>query len=107
VAESQNITAFGLPDHIIRLIYDYFTHQPDVIKVVVYGSRAMGSHRASSDIDLAILSTSVSDISGRIKEGLENLPTPYLFDVVDYTHLQHAGLKCHIERVGVTLYSHH
>lgn len=31
-------------------------------------------------------------------------PLPYLFDVVDYTHLEHEDLKSHIDRVGKAIY---
>ncbi len=30
----------------------------------------------------------------------EESPMPYLFDIVDYTHLNHVELREHIDRVG-------
>ena len=35
----------------------------------------------------------------------EESPMPYFFDIVDYTHLTHEGMKNHIDRVGVFFYS--
>jgi len=35
---------------------------------------------------------------------LDDLPTPYLFDVTHYESLKHEGLKEHIDRVGVVFY---
>jgi CobQ-like glutamine amidotransferase family enzyme len=29
---------------------------------------------------------------------------PYLFDIVDFTHIEHTELKEHIERVGKVIY---
>ncbi|MDI3534924.1 MAG: hypothetical protein PWQ82_1289 [Thermosediminibacterales bacterium] len=34
----------------------------------------------------------------------EKGPLPYFFDIVDYTHLSHKGLKEHIDRVGKVIY---
>ena len=35
---------------------------------------------------------------------LDNLPTPYLFDVTHYESLRHNDLKAHIDRIGVVIY---
>ena len=41
-----------------------------------------------------------------MKFGLKEFqgPLPYLFDILDYTHLNHDELKAHIERVGIVIY---
>jgi len=44
------------------------------------------------------------DYSAELHEALDDLSTPYLFDVTHYETLRHAGLKEHIERVGVVFY---
>jgi len=64
----------------VTLIKNYFVQQTEVIEARVYGSRAMGRQKHGSDIDLAIFTTVGEDISGRIISGLEDLPTPYMFD---------------------------
>lgn len=68
----------------------------------IYGSRAKGNHERGSDIDLAF--SSPTDCSADLLEALDELPTPYLFDVTHYETLRHEGLKAHIDRVGVVLY---
>ena len=95
---------FGLSDTTIKLLQDYFQTQADIIEVRVYGSRAMGQEKPGSDIDLAIFSSSDQDRSGQFKTDLDDLPTPYLLDVIDYNYINHAGLKQHIDRVGKTLF---
>jgi predicted nucleotidyltransferase len=64
----------------------------------------MGKETPGSDIDLAIITNNEKDISGTIQAALEELPTPYLFDVVDYNHITHMPLREHIDRVGKILY---
>ena len=95
---------FGLPENTLQLLEDYFAKQPQIVKVIVYGSRAMGREKPGSDIDLAILTTSDEDISGHIQADLEALPTPYLFDVIDYQRITHLPLREHIDRVGKILF---
>lgn len=69
---------FGLSDKVLRLLDEYFRSQPLIVKVFIYGSRAMGRETPGSDIDLAIVTNCDHDISGKVKTDLEELPTPYL-----------------------------
>ncbi len=95
---------FGLPKEILKLLSEYFLSHPEIEEVRVYGSRAMGTETPGSDIDLAIFTTGEQDFSGSIAADLENLPTPYLFDVTDYRHITYLPLKAHIDRVGKVLF---
>ncbi len=95
---------FGLPDETIKLFCDYFASRPEIEEVILFGSRAMGTHSPGSDIDLAILTSSADDLSGSVKTDLDGLPTPYLFDVVDYRHVTNSDLRSHIDRVGKVLF---
>jgi uncharacterized protein len=97
-------TALGLQEYTLELLDQYFRSKTDIVKVIVYGSRAMGTYKPGSDIDLAVFSQVNEDISGKAKTDLEDLSTSYLFDVVDYAYLKHEGLKQHIERVGKIVY---
>jgi predicted nucleotidyltransferase len=72
---------------------------PQIHWVKLYGSRAMGSHWAGSDIDLAF--SAPDDCSAALREALDQLPTPYLFDVTHWDSLRYAPLRDHIDRVGV------
>ncbi|OGV28068.1 MAG: hypothetical protein A3F18_05340 [Legionellales bacterium RIFCSPHIGHO2_12_FULL_37_14] len=96
---------FGLPPKIIDAIQAYFKQYPEVECVKVYGSRAMGTEKPGSDIDLAIFSNQDKTILvGKILGELEELSTPYLFDVTDYAKIEHPPLKDHIDRVGKIIY---
>lgn len=96
---------FGLSDRILTMLNAYFEQQPELQEVWVYGSRAMGRERPGSDIDLAIVTTSGQDLAGHIKTDLEDLSTPYTFDVIDYNRISHQPLKDHINRVKKKLYA--
>lgn len=95
---------FGLPENVLNALQTYFLSQPKIIRVLIYGSRAMGRQTPGSDVDFAIVTNSDRDISGQIKADLEELSTPYLFDVVDYQRITHLPLRDHIDRVGKIFY---
>ena len=40
----------------------------------------------------------------RIAGELDDLPTPYKFDVIDYKNLSHEGMKNSIDRDGIVFY---
>ena len=89
----------GLSGRTVSAIRSCLQEFPQLHWVKLYGSRAMGNHWAGSDIDLAF--SSDVDCSTALHEALDQLPTPYLFDVTHWESLRYAPLREHIERVGV------
>lgn len=94
---------FGLPQRTIDDLLNYFSSRVDVDKVVIYGSRAKGTFHNGSDIDFAVWSDN-PDASFKIAAELDELPTPYKFDVVNYEFLSHDGMKNSIDQDGVLFY---
>lgn len=94
---------FGLPERTINELLEYFKSVETLDKVVIYGSRAKGTYRNGSDIDFAIWSDDINCAS-QIRWGLEELPTPYMFDVTDYNTLTHEGMKNSIDTEGKLFY---
>lgn len=94
---------FGLSEQTRTAIIACLQQYPEIAWVKIYGSRAKGNYERGSDIDLAYSSS--TDILAELLAALDDLPTPYLFDVMHYESLKHQGLKEHIDRVGVVFYS--
>ncbi|KJS21207.1 MAG: DNA polymerase III subunit beta [Clostridiaceae bacterium BRH_c20a] len=98
---------FGLSEVDLDYILMVIRKFPEIEKAVIFGSRAKGSNKPGSDVDIAIYGdnitfNTVSALHARLEE---EGPLPYLFDVVDFTHLGHKELKEHINRVGEVIYS--
>ncbi len=89
----------GIPERTVKEIRSCLKRFPQIHWLKLYGSRAMGKHWAGSDIDLAF--SAEEDCSAALREALDQLPTPYLFDVTHMESLRHAPLREHIERVGI------
>jgi predicted nucleotidyltransferase len=92
---------FGISDKALALIIDTLKNC-GVTRAVIFGSRANGSWRDSSDIDIAVFD---GENIGRIISQLDELPMPYKFDVVDYETVKHQPLREQIDRDGVELFS--
>ncbi len=94
---------FGLPHRTIKELLEYFTSKPEIEKVCIYGSRAKGNYRNGSDVDFAIWTDNPDAISTYLWE-LDELSTPYKFDVTDYKNLTHIEMKNSIDKYGVLFY---
>ena len=96
---------FGLGEQTLARLRAVLAAQPVVEKAVLYGSRAKGTHKPGSDIDLTLCGQAITprDLS-RIAEALDALDLPYVIDLSAFGQLQHAALREHIERVGVVIY---
>ena len=89
---------FGISDKSYQLILKYFSSNKDIKKVVLFGSRAIETYHNGSGIDFAIWGVNINDI--RIKMDLEELQTPYMYDVINYDNLDKEELKNHIDIHG-------
>lgn len=96
---------FGLPDTTLAVIRRILADFPAVEKAILYGSRAMGTHRPGSDIDLTLMGDQLEPgVLGEIAARLDESPIPYQVDMSLWKQLDHAGLREHIDRVGVVFY---
>lgn len=99
-------TQTGLTDNDLKLIQEAAAQYPDIEALILFGSRAKGTYRKGSDVDIAVQGTAVDDatISGLTDQLNEVLPVPYFFDVLNYNTLAEPALKAHIDRVGLVIY---
>jgi predicted nucleotidyltransferase len=99
------MSEFGLPHTTTYTIRQILAGVPAVEKAVIYGSRAKGTHRPGSDIDLTLFGQGLDlDRLGQIATALDESSIPYQVDLSLFDHIDHAGLREHIERVGQVFY---
>lgn len=106
---SQNekpLNEFGLSEKSMGIIFSIYEKYPQIERVIVYGSRAMGNFREGSDIDMTIIADGVfsDDDLLRVADDFDNSMLPYLVDVSDFSQLKSESLKDHIRRRGKVLY---
>ena len=94
---------FGLEEDLLEEILKIIRNHKCVKKVILYGSRARGDYRKTSDIDLAIEGCPDWEVS-EIRETLEEeAPTLLTFDVVNLEKAP-KELKENILKEGVVIY---
>jgi uncharacterized protein len=98
-------TQYGLPQRVLTLLDGVLSAHPEVEAAILFGSRANGSFRPESDVDLALVGHCPPASLARITFELNELPTPYTFDVLAYEQVTHPELRAHIQRAGIQLYS--
>jgi len=96
---------FGLQKSDISLIKAIFSEYPELDKVIIFGSRAMGNHKTGSDVDLALFGSLLTEkiVSSIHFELNENSLMPYFFDVINYHSISTESLKDHINQQGKLL----
>ncbi len=93
---------FGLTERDIITIQTILRKYSEIQSTVIFGSRAKGTFRIGSDIDLAVLGDGVNEtLSSRIKADFSDSSLPYFVDLVCYSSLKDSALKEHIDRVGI------
>ena len=82
-----------------------FAQFPEVEKVMLYGSRAKGTYRPGSDIDLILVGPALNlKTLFRIETELDDLLLPYKIDLSIFDHIDNPGLVDHIRRMGKVFY---
>ena len=96
---------FGLKDETIDKIKAVFDEFSQVDQAILYGSRAKGNFRNSSDIDLTLKGEGLNlEIVNSIGLKLDDLLLPYTFDLSIFKQISNPDLVEHIERVGKVFY---
>jgi len=98
----------GLSETELQTLRAVFARFPEVKEVILFGSRALGTHRPSSDIDLAIKGKDITlDTLAKLRYTLEEETNlPYFFDVVIYDRVENEELKRVIDGGCKSLYNH-
>ncbi|MAZ77828.1 MAG: hypothetical protein CMF39_04050 [Legionellaceae bacterium] len=79
---------------------------PKISRAILYGSRAKGTYRPNSDIDLTLRADELDYAElVKVENELDDLLLPYTIDLSDYQKIDNPELIAHIDRVGQIFYS--
>lgn len=97
---------FGLPEQTIAILKAIFAEESEIEKVILYGSRAKGTYKNGSDIDLTLTGDNLSEaLRSRLANKCDEAPIPYEIDLSLLSQIQNKDLKDHIQRVGKVFYT--
>lgn len=91
---------YNLPDRILKELSS-FAQKYSVTKIVLFGSRAKGTHTERSDIDIAVYGGDFDSFYWDTKEKTHSL---LMFDIIQADAPISDELKHKIEKDGVVIY---
>jgi len=96
---------YGLSSEVIDRINAVFSKYSQIESTLIYGSRAMGNFRPTSDVDLSLLGKNIGlSLLTKIEFDLDDLMLPYKFDISVYDKITDPEFMDHIKRVGKEIY---
>jgi len=96
---------YGLSEKTIQTIHRLLRSYPLVEKAILYGSRAMGTYRPGSDIDLTLVGERLDlTVLQKIENELDDLLLPYKIDISIMRQIGNADLLEHIHHVGIVFF---
>ena len=96
---------FGISEGDLEALISELRENPKVNEIVLFGSRAKGTFKNGSDIDIALkgVRLNLNDILDATSE-IEKLLLPYKLDLVIFNRITEPALIDHIKRVGIVLF---
>jgi predicted nucleotidyltransferase len=96
---------YGIPEDSLEKLLGVISREPRVEGIVLYGSRAKGTFRSGSDIDLCLDAPDLDYPSlMRMENELDDLLLPWKIDLAVRQRIDNLDLVSHIERVGKPLF---
>lgn len=101
----DNKYTYGIPEYALDRIKAIFKTHPKISKVWLYGSRALGTYRLGSDIDLCLEGPllNTTDLL-QIENQLDDLLLPWKIDLSIRQGIDNGDLLEHITQNGKILY---
>ncbi|MBK8166602.1 MAG: restriction endonuclease subunit S [bacterium] len=95
----------GLRDEHRQAILDILSSHPGVDRAVLFGSRAMGTFTAESDVDICLYGESLTLTDhAKLAAKMEALPVPQRVDLLLHRAIEDRALLGHIRREGRVLF---
>lgn len=96
---------FGLKDSIVVDIKNILFKYNEIEKAVIFGSRARGDYKKTSDIDIAIFAENITSTRlNLLRNDFDELDSIYTIDVVDFYRLTNEELKNNIRNQGIIIF---
>jgi len=94
----------GIPEKTLSRIAAVLARFPALESAILFGSRAKGTGKPGSDIDLALTGRTLDwRIIGQIYDALDDLLLPYSFSLIRHDAATDPEVAAHISRVGIPI----
>ncbi|MDE7173577.1 MAG: nucleotidyltransferase domain-containing protein [Helicobacter sp.] len=93
----------GLSKKHLATIHEILAPHQAITHALLFGSRARGAFKPTSDVDIALKGAITITLIAKIKAEFEESTLPFFVDIVDYSKADNA-LKSEIDAQGKILY---
>ena len=98
------MTKIWINNNQLKEIKRVLSHINNLKKTVLFWSRAKGTYKEWSDVDIAVFFDNKEDLTWQVNDKLNNETLiPYKFDVINYDNITNKNLKDHIDRVWIEI----
>ena len=102
---SDTYGTYGFSEKEWRLMQQLLASNANIDKALLYGSRAKGTFKDFSDVDIALVGVSLSRVDlFRLNSSFYDSTFPYEVDFSILSKLKNEDLIDHISRRGVVIY---
>jgi len=91
---------FGLRKQELEAIIATLKGYNEITAAKIFGSRAMGTQRHNSDIDIVIYGDIPDSRLASLLLDLDEISCPYTFDVISDVNIDNPNMREHIARFG-------
>lgn len=97
---------FGLSEKQLHEIIEFISSYTEVEEAILFGSRAIGTFKAASDVDIALKGENITaSLAAKMKFNIEeDSYLPFFFDFLAYSTITNESLIKHIDKKGIVLY---
>lgn len=96
---------FGLNDIELARLKQIFAADERIETVILYGSRAKGTHKAFSDVDITLTGDNLThEDLVRLSLAIDDLLLPYQFDISILRTIRNEAIVSQILATGITIY---
>lgn len=96
---------YGIKDDYWNRLETVFVSHKNIEKVILYGSRAKGTNRMYSDVDIVLVGEKINNREyTNIIQEIDDLLLPFIFDISVYHSIKDSNLIESINRTGVIIY---
>ena len=96
---------YGIRESHWQRMQGIFRHHSNIERVILYGSRAKGTNRSYSDIDITLVGSALTfDELSKIEREIDDLLLPFFFDISIYNKLTNEKFIASIDRTGIPIY---
>ena len=105
IAPNSIVSRYGLSEAVINDLRRVFSDFSEIERVLIFGSRAKGTFKDGSDIDLAVVAPTLTEQRfAALWNAIDDLPIVFKIDLLHWDRLSNQVLKEASSQQGIQIF---